>query len=810
MAQPTTISDRPATAAPDVTLTDALQQPVWTTRPDGALDYANPFLLAYTGLGLADLLDDGWVRVVHPDDVPALWEQLAASIAAGTAYEAEFRLRRSDGAYRWHLARVAPIGEPDGVVGWAGSAFDIDDRRRAEESQRVSEARARDLVENASELVYTLALDGTVTAMNPAVEPLLGYRPEELIGRRIDAYIAPDQLALTHGMLASKIAGAASSSYDLDLVAKDGRRVTLEIASRLAMDDGRPVAIHGIARDVSARRAAVVAERERNRQIVLAAAVASAVTAALAARDPLQVQLQRSAEALASHVDAAVVRIWTLDSDGDTLTLQASAGDYPHLDGPFARLAVGERRVGKIAAERRPFLTNAVPDDPEVSDPAWAVREGIVAFAGYPLLVGGRVNGVLGLLARHVVDAATLDLLGSVADVIAVGIDRARVEATRDAALLRERAARRDAEDAQRRYRALFEGVADAILVVDDAGAYRDANQAALDLLGYSRAELLRMATGDLATEREWAENEWARFDADGHWRGEAELRRKDGSTVAVEIRATVVDLPDGPLRISAMREVEERRAMERQQQEFLEAVSHDLKNPMAAVRAQAQLLGRRARRGAVPTADALARATDSIATATQRMEAQLDEFQDALRLRSGGAIELEPSPTDLLDLAARAVADAQATTGHHRVRLRAQAEVLTAVVDPLRVRRVVDNLLGNAVKYSPDGGTIEVELARVDGPDGAQAELTVRDEGVGIPAEDLPHVFERYRRGSNVGRQVRGSGVGLSGVRRIVEQHGGTVAAESVEGAGSTFNVRLPLAPPADLPETGEDPTVA
>ena len=807
MAQPTTAPDHPVTVAPDVTLTDALQQPVWTMLRDGAIDYANPFLRAYTGLDVADLLGDGWVQVVHPDDIPALQDLLSVSLAAGTGYEAEFRLRRSDGAYRWHLARVALITGADGVVGWVGSGIDIDGRRLAEEALRNSEARARDLVDNASELVYTLALDGTVTAMNPAIEQLLGYRPEEIQGRRIDAYIAPDQLAYTRGMLAAKIAGEAVSRYDLDLIAKDGRRVTLEISSRLAMDDGRPVAVHGVARDVSGRRAAVVAERERNRQIVLAAAVASAVTAALAARDPLQVQLQRSAEALASHVDAAVVRIWTLDPDGETLSLQASAGDYPHLDGPQARLAVGERRVGMIAAERRPYLTNAVMDEPEVSDPTWAEREGIVAFAGYPLLVGGRVNGVLGLLARHVVDAATLDLLGSVADVLAVGIDRARIEATRDASLLRERAARRDAEDAQRRYRALFEGVADAILVVDDTGAYRDANQAALELLGYSRDELLGMATGDLAAHRERAVDEWARFNAEGHWGGEMELRRKDGSTVAVEIRATVVDLPDGPLRISAMREVEERRAMERRQQEFLEAVSHDLKNPLAAVRAQAQLLGRRVRRGAIPTADALASASDTIATATHRMEAQLDEFQDVLRLRSGAAIELEPSLTDLVDLASRAVTDAQTTTGHHRLRLRARVEALPAVVDPLRIRRVVDNLLGNAIKYSPDGGTIEVDLARIEAPDGAWAELIVRDEGVGIPADDLPHVFERYRRGSNVGRDVRGSGVGLSGVRRIVEQHGGTVAVQSVEGAGSIFTVRLPLDP---RPETREDLTVS
>ena len=78
---------------------------------------------------------------------------------------------------------------------------------------------------------------------------------------------------------------------------------------------------------------------------------------------------------------------------------------------------------------------------------------------------------------------------------------------------------------------------------------------------------------------------------------------------------------------------------------------------------------------------------------------------------------------------------------------------------------------------------------------------VTVRDEGVGIPPEDLPHVFERYRRGSNVGNRTRGAGIGLAGVRQIVEQHGGCVAVESEEGGGSTFTTVLPLAPP-ETPE--------
>jgi signal transduction histidine kinase len=135
------------------------------------------------------------------------------------------------------------------------------------------------------------------------------------------------------------------------------------------------------------------------------------------------------------------------------------------------------------------------------------------------------------------------------------------------------------------------------------------------------------------------------------------------------------------------------------------------------------------------------------------------------------------------------------ATTERHALRLAVDDAPLVGTWDTARLERVVANLLGNAVKYSPDGGPIVVRMAREEDSEGmAWAVLSVRDAGVGIPAADLPHVFDRFRRGGNVAG-IAGAGIGLTGVRQIVEQHGGTVAVESEVGRGSTFTVRLPLA---------------
>ena len=118
----------------------------------------------------------------------------------------------------------------------------------------------------------------------------------------------------------------------------------------------------------------------------------------------------------------------------------------------------------------------------------------------------------------------------------------------------------------------------------------------------------------------------------------------------------------------------------------------------------------------------------------------------------------------------------------------------LVGLWDPVRIERVLTNLLGNAIKYSPGGGPVSVRLD-LEGasPDGAVV-VQVQDHGEGIPESDLPHIFERFRRGENVSGRIPGTGLGLAGARQIVELHGGTICAESRVGEGTTFTVRLPI----------------
>ena len=137
-----------------------------------------------------------------------------------------------------------------------------------------------------------------------------------------------------------------------------------------------------------------------------------------------------------------------------------------------------------------------------------------------------------------------------------------------------------------------------------------------------------------------------------------------------------------------------------------------------------------------------------------------------------------------------------QRASDTHRVTLDTALAQLVGTWDGPRVRRALRNLLTNALAYSPDGGevTVSVHQERDEQSERDTAVICVRDCGLGIPAADLPFIFERFHRGANVAGRIGGSGIGLADVREVVSQHGGTVEVESTEGAGSCFTVRLPL----------------
>jgi signal transduction histidine kinase len=186
--------------------------------------------------------------------------------------------------------------------------------------------------------------------------------------------------------------------------------------------------------------------------------------------------------------------------------------------------------------------------------------------------------------------------------------------------------------------------------------------------------------------------------------------------------------------------------------------------------------------------------ALDGIEQVTRHLVSLTDDLLDVTRLQAGG-FPMRPEPHDLAALVRRVVSRAQRGADRHHLLLDGAEEPLVVLIDVRRTEQVITNLISNAVKYTPAGGDIRLALARRHDGGFEAAELTVRDHGMGIPAEDQPHIFGRFARGANArAQQIEGTGLGLYLCRELVERQGGRIWFESSEGAGTTFFIRLPM----------------
>jgi PAS domain S-box-containing protein len=229
------------------------------------------------------------------------------------------------------------------------------------------------------------------------------------------------------------------------------------------------------------------------------------------------------------------------------------------------------------------------------------------------------------------------------------------------------------------------------------------------------------------------------------------------------------------------------------ERESYLAAVCHDVQQPLTVVLAQTQLLQRQLARGEPPPAEVLETRLAHIFTAAARMRTMCQELAAGSVERSGHMLKLLVAQTDLVALVQETVREHELVARTRQFLFDSEVPTLEAAVDETRVYRVLANLLTNAIKYSPRGGPIHVTIK----PDGPFAVVAVRDEGVGIPRDDLPHIFDRFHRGANVIGRFHGNGLGLASARQLVELHGGTISAASEDGRGSTFTVRLPITPP-------------
>jgi PAS domain S-box-containing protein len=357
------------------------------------------------------------------------------------------------------------------------------------------------------------------------------------------------------------------------------------------------------------------------------------------------------------------------------------------------------------------------------------------------------------------------------------------------------------ARESESRYRSLFETSRDGIVTVDLSGRIMDANPAYRSMLGYTMDELRSLTYQDFTPSR-WHQMEEAivrdRILAKGDsGEYEKEYIHNDGSIFPVSLRAwSVVDAGGDVVAMRAfVRDISDRKRAEealrdadRRKNEFIAALSHELRNPLATICNGLQVLRRVGVQG-LPDE----RPLQMMERQVEHLVRLVDDLLDASRI-SHGKIELIKERLDLgvLINGAADLCREQRDAAGVRIRVDLPEAPMLVEADPVRLAQVFGNLLHNAVKHTGAGGDIEVALSRA----ADEAVVSVADTGVGIPQDALPHLFDLFVQVKRTrGRPNEGLGIGLSLVRSLVELHGGAVEAHSDgEGRGSRFVVRLPL----------------
>ena len=655
------------------------------------------------------------------------------------------------------------------------------ERKRAEEAMRESEERYRDLFENANDIVYTHDLEGNYTSVNKACERIVGYAYEECMDLNITQVIAPEHLQIAKQALAGKTIDNCCSGYEVDVIAKDGRRITLEVNSRLSHRDGKPFAVHGIARDITARKRA-----EAERQIV--AEIVRSIISTTNLNELFDIARASFGKLLSAE------SCWVALHDPET--------DLMHFDYWVDKVApvppalpASKSLSGYVLRTGRSLLlTKEIESDLCERGEVEKIGSNRSSWLAVPLRIQSRTIGVLGVQHHEqegVYDQRDMEFLSTVGDQIALAIERKRAEEQlRTSEMLLS-------ESQRIAHLGSFELdlASGAVNWSDETwrifGLEKRPAFHFLEYLETIHPDDLAQVKGILKKAK--LEQVFQPY----HHR----IMRSDGSVRVITTDGKfIAGKGDQPLKfVGVHQDVTNQKRMEKElkeardaavesarlKSEFLANMSHEIRTPMNGVIGMTGLL---------LDTELSAEQRDFAETIRSSGDALLTIINDILDFSKIEAGKLHFETLDFLLV--NAVED---TIELLAERARQKKIELASLIcndvptslrgDPGRLRQVITNLLGNAIKFTEHG---EVTL-RVAKESDSDKEVVIcfeiSDTGIGISEAALRNLFQAFTQADgSTTRKYGGTGLGLAISKQLVEMMGGQIGVHSVEGKGSTF----------------------
>jgi PAS domain S-box-containing protein len=351
----------------------------------------------------------------------------------------------------------------------------------------------------------------------------------------------------------------------------------------------------------------------------------------------------------------------------------------------------------------------------------------------------------------------------------------------------------RNLKQREEQYRDLYEEAPDAYFSCGADGIIKRANRSATELLGYSREELVGRPVADLYADtpsgKATAEGVFRRFlDGEEIRDQELEARRSDGSSVWVSLSVRPIRDKEGQVVASRsiMVDITEQKKLDQLKDDFIGLVSHELRSPMTVITGAINTVLTEAERLSPEETHQLLK---DAAAESETLSNLLSNLLELSRVQAQRLV-LHSEAIDVKKIVQEAVDKIKRQSATHKFVINLPRRLPPVEADPLRLERILYNLLENAVKYSPPGGEVRVSAK----PEGEQLVIGVSDEGIGISPADQEKLFSPFQRLEKRPSGVRGVGLGLMVCRRLVEAHGGNIWVESEPGHGSTFFFTMPL----------------
>jgi PAS domain S-box-containing protein len=709
--------------------------------------------------------------LIHPDDLPRIGAAVEESRRSLTPFRQEWRVLHPQRGEIWIECRSTPESQADGAVVWYGYLHDITERKRAEERLRNSEERYRALYHDIPVMIFTLNTKGDVVAVNPSGVQQLGYPEEELVGKSVLKVFYPDDRpAVTHQLGVCLANPGQLHHWQFRKVRKDGEILWVEEIAQLVKDLSGATNVLVVCQDITERKRTAEMLEHREQEFRM-----------LAENSP-DIIIRYDCKGRRRYVNPAYEQEFGVSADD---AVNKGLREHWMLDTP----------VEQYEAKLRHVLETGEPANVELishrSDGRVVTQEVRLVPEWHP---GGGISGALAI-GRNI-----------------TALKEAIAEHQRTAEMLQRR---------EQEFRTLAENSPDIIIRYDRECRRIYVNPAYVRDFGYSASEFLNKRPNedwklDTPVERYM---ECIRRAVESGVASNIELtsRRPDGRRSIYEVRIVPERQANGEIvgalalgrNITALKETEaeirrlnaeleqrveartrelaaERAKLEAANKEleaFSYSVSHDLRAPLRSIDGFSRIL---LEDFADKLGDEGMRSLETVRAASQRMAGLID---DMLQLSRVTRSEMRLAPVDLSALAREVVAGLREVDPERNVEVEV-APRLTASADGHLVRIVLENLVGNAWKFTSRQEVARIEIGQTDTPDGPA--FFVRDNGVGFDMAYVHKLFGAFQR-LHTTAEFPGTGIGLATVQRVIRRHGGRVWAEGKPDCGATFFFTLP-----------------